>query len=333
MKAILLIRVFLILSAACPLTAQTRETGRKVPSIIFDTDMGPDYDDVGALAILHHYAALGRVKILATVSSTRYEGVASVLDVFNTYFHHPEIPLGVAGSRGLEIRDWQHWTDSLLARFPHRVRKNNSVPTSVEIYRRILAVAPDSGVTVITTGFLTNLADLLQSGPDQYSGLDGISLVKKKVRLLVCMGGKFPEGSEFNLQKDPVSSRLVSRQWPTAIIFSGFEIGARIRTGLPMIKNPGLAGSPVRQVFGQCIPMAKEDSLGRCSWDETAVLVAIEGYRPWYRLIPGRLVVGDGGQNSWDSHNRGHYFLQEFLPPEQVRDTLDRLMTWVPGPE
>ena len=29
--------------------------------IIFDTDMGPDYDDVGAMTILHALAAKGRV--------------------------------------------------------------------------------------------------------------------------------------------------------------------------------------------------------------------------------------------------------------------------------
>jgi len=41
-------------------------------SVIFDTDMGPDYDDVGALTLLHAFADRGEAKILATVSSNRY---------------------------------------------------------------------------------------------------------------------------------------------------------------------------------------------------------------------------------------------------------------------
>mgnify|MGYP001800621188 CR=1 FL=1 len=32
------------------------------PLIIFDTDMGSDCDDVGALAILHNYQIQGKVK-------------------------------------------------------------------------------------------------------------------------------------------------------------------------------------------------------------------------------------------------------------------------------
>ena len=38
--------------------------------------------------------------------------------------------------------------------------------------------------------------------------------------------------------------------------------------------------------FRISIPKAKEDSLGRMSWDETAVLVAIKGYSQYYTLTP-----------------------------------------------
>ena len=59
--------------------------------IIFDSDMGPDYDDVGAITILHALADNGEANILATMASTKYEGVAGVLSLFNTYFNRPEI--------------------------------------------------------------------------------------------------------------------------------------------------------------------------------------------------------------------------------------------------
>ncbi|PAM93006.1 nucleoside hydrolase, partial [Flavobacterium sp. IR1] len=54
--------------------------------VIFDSDMGFDYDDVGALAVLHALSDNGEAKILATISSTKYEGVAAVMDVLNTYY-------------------------------------------------------------------------------------------------------------------------------------------------------------------------------------------------------------------------------------------------------
>ena len=42
-----------------------------VPKVIFDTDMYTDFDDVGALAVLHSLADAGECEILGTVVSTR----------------------------------------------------------------------------------------------------------------------------------------------------------------------------------------------------------------------------------------------------------------------
>src|SRR5690625_2669187 len=63
--------------------------------IIFDTDIGPDYDDAGAITILHAMAQKGEARILATVADNKYEGIAAVLNVFNTYWGKPDIPIGV----------------------------------------------------------------------------------------------------------------------------------------------------------------------------------------------------------------------------------------------
>src|SRR5438552_13514409 len=101
---------------------------KKIKSIIFDTDMGPDYDDVGAITMLHAFADSGYAKILATVASTKYEGVAAVLNVFNTYFKKPGIPIGVPKGRALELKDKQHWTDSLIKNYPHKIKSNDDAP-------------------------------------------------------------------------------------------------------------------------------------------------------------------------------------------------------------
>ena len=91
--------------------------------IILDSDMGPDYDDVGAITILHALADKGEAEILATIASTKYEGVAGVLNVFNTYFERPGIPIGVPKGNALNLRDFQHWTDTLLVKYPHKIKK------------------------------------------------------------------------------------------------------------------------------------------------------------------------------------------------------------------
>src|SRR5690625_1228115 len=69
-----------------------------VPQIIFDTDMVPDYDDVGALAVLHALAAEGECDILATVSSNGHSTTAPTIEVINRYFGRSDIPIGVPGS-------------------------------------------------------------------------------------------------------------------------------------------------------------------------------------------------------------------------------------------
>jgi pyrimidine-specific ribonucleoside hydrolase len=180
----------------------TNAQQEKIKPIIFDTDMGPDYDDVGALTLLHAFADSGTVKILATLASTKYEGVAAVLNVLNTYFKKPGIPIGVPAGNAITQKDWQHWTDTLIAKYPHAIKNNSDVPDAVTLYRQILASQSDNSVTIVTVGFLTNMSNLLQSKPDQYSSLTGTELVNKKVKELVCMAGRFPTGHEFNIKED-----------------------------------------------------------------------------------------------------------------------------------
>lgn len=294
-------------------------------SIIFDTDMGPDYDDVGAISILHDFANKGQATILATMASTRYEGVAAVLNVLNTYFKRPNLPVGVPKGNAVNQRDFQHWTDTLIARYPHTIKTNNEAPDAVTLYRKILAQQPDNSVTIVTVGFLTNISNLLQSTPDQYSPLDGTALVNKKVNRLVSMAGRFPMGGEFNVREDAPASQFVFQHWPKTILLSGFEIGVKIKTGLPLIQDDKI-NSPVKDVFRICIPKAKEDSAGRSSWDETAVFVAVAGHDPWYKLVPGTMVVAADGSNTWKADGKNHFYLEEIQPSSEMQKILNKLI-------
>jgi pyrimidine-specific ribonucleoside hydrolase len=301
----------------------------KIP-VIFDSDFGPDYDDVGAIALLHAFADSGLVDILATGASCKHRNAAAALSVFNTWFGRPDLPVGVVKGNAVDIADWQHWTDTVIARYPHRIRSNDEAPDAVTVYRQQLARQPDHSVTIITVGFFTNMARLLQSPPDEASPYDGVELVRKKVGQLVSMAGRFPAGMEFNVDKDPPASRWVFEHWPTPIFFSGFEIGAKIHCGLPLIHNAAIRHDPVKDVFSIAIPMAKEDSAGRMSWDETAVLIAATGWEPYYTLVPGRMVCAADGSNSWDASGKGHFYIREKIPSDSVQAIIDRLIQHQP---
>ncbi|MEO6330476.1 MAG: nucleoside hydrolase [Ginsengibacter sp.] len=302
-------------------------------AIIFDSDIGPDYDDVGAITMLHAFADNGKAKILATIACNKYPNAAAVLSVLNTYFKRPGIPVGISKGNAANIADFQHWSDTIVAKYPHAIHSNDEAEDAVEVYRRVLSKQPDKSVTIVTVGFLTNLADLIKSKPDKFSGLNGMHLIKKKVKRLVSMAGRFPGENkfrEFNVKIDSTASQLVFGKWPTPVIYSGFEIGVKIKTGLPLVNNNAIQNSPVKDVFSICLPMAKEDNYGRSSWDETAVLVAVNGYAPFYSLQQGYIVVNDNGSNSWNTKGQNQYYLVEKISHTAVAELINNLIQHQP---
>jgi len=295
--------------------------------IIFDTDLGPDYDDVGALAFLHAMADSGKVEILATLSSNKHELVAPSIDVINTWFGRPDIPIGAPAVQGPSLASSQGWADSIVASYPHNIKSTSEAEDAVRIYRRILSAQPDNSVTIITVGFLTNLRDLLKSGPDSISPLTGSKLIAKKVEKLVSMAGSFPHGREFNVYIDSVASKFVCENWPGEVIFTGFEIGKEILTGLRLM-DMNIESSPVKDVFRISIPMSKEDKNGRMSWDQTAVLIAVYGTEGFFNTKRGTILVTSSGSNEWkdDPEGKHQYVIQKMPVPEMTRFIEDRMM-------
>jgi hypothetical protein len=114
------------------------------------------------------------------------------------------------------------------------------------------------------------------------------------------------------------------------VIFSGFEIGKKIKTGLPLVQNASIQNDPAKDVFRISLPQHPSDTAGRMSWDETTVLVAVRGYEPYYTLHPGRVIVNDDGSNDWDDNGKGQYYLVEKASPATVTDVINQLMMQQP---
>lgn len=296
---------------------QSADKKIKPVKIIFDTDMGPDYDDVGALAFLHAMADSGKAEILATLASNKHELVAPSINVLNTYFGRKELPVGSPKTEGVNLGSSQHWADSIVAKYPHSIKSTSDVPDAVSIYRKILSSEADHSITIITVGFLTNLNNLLKSQPDDISPLTGKELVTNKVKKLVSMAGGFPKGREFNIDMDSTASKYVYENWPGEVIFTGFEIGAAIHTGLKLI-NSDIRNSPVKDVFRISIPLAAEDKEGRMSWDETAVLIGVYGTERFFDTVRGRIIIDANGNNTWEESADGKqvYVKQKMSVPE-----------------
>lgn len=296
--------------------------------IIFDTDIMGDVDDVGAVAILHTLANRGEAKILAMGVCVKNPWSPLCLDALNTYFRRPDIPLGVV--KGPAHNRASKYAQGIAQEFPHALKSAEEAPDAAIVYRQVLAQQPDRSVVMVGVGQLTNFRNLLTTGPDQYSSLGGVELVKQKVRVWVCMGGRFPEGREANLINDGRAAAYAITHWPTPIIFSGWEIGNEIMTGAALRKAP--AGTPVRRAYEFYNGLSH-----RQSWDQTAVLYAVRGLDGrladyWNVRTNGCLHVNEDGSNVWrESPEKSHSYLVRKMAPEKIAAIIEELMLQPPA--
>ena len=316
----------------CLLLMTIVANAQKPVAVIFDSDIAPDYDDVGAMAMLHAFADKGEATILATVSCNTFKTTVPTLSVLNTYFNRPDIPIGVTKGNFPDKDCSQQWAEAINAKYPHNVKSNEAAEDAVKLYRRLLAKQPDKSVTVVTVGFFTNLAALLKSGPDEFSALNGKELIIQKVKQLVSMAARLDDtkhnGYEFNVEVDTKASQVVFAEWPTPWIISGFEIGEKILTGITLINNNNIQNSPVKDAFR--VALTKDNNtLGRNSWDETAVLVAVRGIAPYFGSKQLNFAVQDDGKNILVPGERITY-LTFREKPEVIAKVIEELMMHQP---
>ena len=118
------------------------QTGRPANALILDTDIGPDYDDVGAMAVMHALADRGEVKPLAVIASNKNELVVPTIEILNTYFGRPELPTGAPKGNGASFGATQKWTEMLVEKYPHKIAKTSDAPNAVETYPKSSPSSP-----------------------------------------------------------------------------------------------------------------------------------------------------------------------------------------------
>lgn len=325
------------------LHTQVRIQARAVP-VIFDTDLGYDVDDAGALAVLHALADRGEAEILATMSVVGDPLSAGALDVINTYYGRPNIPVGaMKGGRWTPARpywyaDNRDFLGPLVRGYPSTIKHKKDAQGAVPLYRQTLAAQPDGSVTVVAVGFARNLVNLLRSPGDRYSPLGGRALVARKVKRLVYMGSNLENTpatlrADFNLGDGPYQSgadaqRLIAN-WPTEIVFVNAEIGRHIRTGKSLPAQ--LPENPVARAYDLYPGVSPNGT--RASWDLAAVLYAVRGGGSFWREVTGRhLRVTPGGVSFWQSGatRPARHHLEQIGASSEVQRTLEALLAQPP---
>lgn len=321
--------------------------------LIFDTDICGDCDDVLALGMIHSLESRGACKLLAVTISVDNDLAAPFVDAVNTFYGRGDIPIGVVRKGGaVEQSKYLALVNEKdpqgKDRYPHDLRSGKDAPSAVSVLRKALAAQPDASVVIAQVGFSTNLADLLQSGPDDASPLGGSNLVVRKVKFISVMAGAFRpiEGNasyvEYNVIKDlPNFQRLVT-YCPMPIVFSGFEIGIALPyPAISIERDYGyVAHHPLAEAYIRYIPPPHE----RPTWDLTSVLYAVLADRGYFELSPvGRVTVRGPDEKDdprppgavkfeLDAEGNHRYLILKPEQRERVREALVQLSSQPPSP-
>lgn len=290
--------------------------------VIFDTDLGSDIDDVFALQMVLNYANQDKYDLLGIAISKDYPRVIDYVDGYCRLNGFEDIPLGYAynGSSVGWNRECGKYVCNTLdtiidGKCPLPVKRTitDSIPEGYKMIRKALASRADSSVVIITVGFATNLSRLLESKPDEYSELNGMELVKRKVKRLSMMSGTFNDDTfnnpEWNVLQDLEAAQNVYKKWPTEIIASGSEVGVRILYPHQSVLNdyPGGEKHPL------CISYQSYERMpyDRPCWDLTSVLYAIEPENSHLNISPkGKITIDEKGYSRFTtSHEGKHRFL------------------------
>jgi purine nucleosidase len=293
--------------AACLPAAVDRAVAAEPVDVILDTDIGGDVDDVLALGLLHALADRGECRILAITLTKDHPLAAPFTDAVNTFYGRGDIPLGAV--RDGKERQLGKYLSLAEARDGERLRYPRDVepgtaPEAVGLLRRTLAGRPDGSVVIVQVGFSTNLARLLDSPPDEASPLSGRDLVKAKVRLLSVMAGACapvegqPNGDyrEYNVVHDIPAARHLAADWPTPVIWSGFEIGIAMPYPAASIEQD--YGYVAHHPLAEAYRLYEPPPHCRPTWDLTSVLQAVRPDRGYFGLsAPGRMIIKDDGRS------------------------------------
>lgn len=306
-------------------------------NIIFETDMGNDVDDALAIDMLYKYHSSGRINLMAIMLNKEGKYPPMFIDLLNTWYGQPKIPIGISNRDSLSIVAGANYTEVVVneknARgktlYKRTLKNYDKLPDAYKLYRRLLSEKPDHSVTIVSVGFSTNLARLLESPADEFSPLSGKELIAQKVDRLVVMAGHFedPKFREYNVVNDIPACQKVYAEWPTDIYTSGFEVGLRIKYPAKSIENDFTWTShhPITDAYK--VYLAKIED--RPTWDLTAVLFAIDPGTLFNVSPAGRIKVTDEGCTHYTKDMQGNrYYLK--VTENQCKKILKYFLDMIP---
>ncbi len=302
-----------------PATAAEHFFGGIMKKIIFDTDIGGDCDDAGALALLHEAQKLGLIELIGIVLSTPRPYTAACVDAINRWYNNI-VPIG---QTDLEIPDDSGAYEGTYGTEIGRMYENSygmklGDDTSLRILRKLLS--ENEGVTIVITGYMTNVAQLLMSGPDDISPLTGKELARKSIAHMVVMAGEYVEHRlENNIYCDIPMAKVMFKEYEGTMDLLGATEGRRIKTGQPLLdrhdNNPA----------AKCYEIHSHGA--RYSWDPITAFIAVYGTEDTFRLSePGTVTLDEEGVTTFTPCADGKHRIITIVDEERATKRIDNAM-------
>lgn len=291
----------------CPLKISGRD-------VILDTDIGPDCDDAGAIAVLAKYIKKYNLNLLGIVNCTSNPYGNGAIRVLSEFCGIPTRIAQYNGRKRIHPDDNtynKHITEKYLEGRDDAVKAEKAE----DFYREVLKKAKDNSVVIITTGFFSNIAEVMEDEPELFS---------KKVNALVCMAGKVPHGKEFNITEDIPSARRVLDNFKGVMVFSPYGLGEKVVTGF----TEAPANAERNPLYDSYVFYNRGKEPQRMSWDLTAVHYAFEGDNEFYKTSrPVSVTVDDKGETAFEPlRGSNRYYISEKSKKNELRDYLNLIL-------
>lgn len=274
--------------------------------MILDSDFGSSTDDLFALMMLHHYIDDGLVDLKGIVVDREGEKNAGVVDIFNTYYGHPDIPVGLERNGVKNPRCFIPYNgicdlkDAQGAPLFKRSLDVNKLPDGYKLYRKLLSKAEDNSIVIVAIGFATTLSQLFESGADEYSKLSGLDLFKQKVKAVYIQSGRFEAGdslSGYNMRAASKQSAVFYSKLPEKVdlIMSPSNIGDKMNY-LPQDVVADLSytdWNPIKAVYTNYTC-----DTGQRMWDTNCLVNAVLGDNEYHLSPRGWVTFVDKGEMS-----------------------------------
>ena len=277
-------------ASSVELQQATLANDKKPVQMILDSDFGSSTDDLFALMMLNHYMDDGLVDLKGIVVDREGEKNAALVDIFNTYYGHPEVPIGLERNGVKNPRCFIPYNgicdlkDEQGQPLFRRSVDTSKCPEGYKLYRQLLSQADDKSIVVVAIGFATTLAQLFESEADEYSPLSGVELFGKKVKSVYIQSGRFEAGDSLS----GYNMRAASRQ--SAVFYD------RLPKDVDLIMSPSNVGDQIDYL--------PKDVLVDLSYTEINPIKAVythytcdTGQRMWDTNCLVQAVLGDAEYN------------------------------------